>query len=179
MKKKVFVLAIAFFGMALSGPLMADQLTQIGVIDISRIISSYFEASYALREIDDMTRKFESDKADILSKIQGLETQQLSAQNSGDSQLALQLGDEIFKQKNYLQEFVRIRTNQIKTKRDSLLQSPTFLSDLVKAIAYVAENQGYSIVLRSDDPNILYWNKEVDITDQVINRLKQIQSSSP
>jgi len=34
-------------------------------------------------------------------------------------------------------------------------------------------------VLRSDDPNILYWNKEVDITDQVINRLKQIQSSSP
>lgn len=178
MKKGLFLLAAALMGAAASVPLMAEQLTQIGVIDISKIISSYFEASYALREIDDMQKKFETDKAQIVAKIQQLETQQLSAQNEGDDQLALKLGDEIFKQKSYLQEFIRIRTSQIKTKRDTLLQSPTFLSDLVKAIAYVAENHGYSIVLRSDDPNILYWSKEVDITDQVINRLKQIHSSS-
>jgi len=177
-EEKLFLLAAALLGAAVSAPLKAEQLTQIGVIDISRIISSYFEASYALREIDDMQKKFESDKAQIMAKIQQLEAQQLSAQNAGDDQLALQLGDEIFKQKSYLQEFIRIRTSQIKTKRDTLLQSPTFLSDLVKAIAYVAENHGYSIVLRSDDPNILYWSQEVDITDQVINRLKQIHSST-
>jgi len=155
----------------------AEQLTQIGVIDISKIISSYFEASYALREINDMQKKFDSDKQDILNKIQDLEQQKLAADGAGDSQKSLQLDNEIFKQRNYLQEFVRIKTNQINQKRDSLIQSPTFLSDLVKAIAYVAENNGYSIVLRSDDPSIMYWNNEVDITDKVIERLKKTASN--
>jgi len=160
-----------------AGSLQAAQLTQIGVINISRIISSYFEASYALREINDMQSKFDTEKQKILNNIQDLEQQKLDAQNSGDNQKALQLDNEIFKQKNYLQEFIRIKTNQINQKRNSLLQSPNFLSDLVKAIAYVAENEGYSIVLRSDDPSIMYWNKEVDITDKVIERLKKTGSS--
>lgn len=151
----------------------SEQLTQIAVINISKIISSYFEASYALRQINDMQTKFETDKQAILNKIQNLEQQKLAAQNAGDSQKALQLDNEIFQQRNYLQEFIRIRTNQINQKRDTLLQSPTFLRALVNAIAYVAENNGYSIVLRSDDPSIMYWNNQVDITDKVIARLKK------
>jgi outer membrane protein len=177
-KRKSLFLAAAMMVVGTVTCVYANQLTQIGVIDISKIISSYYQSSYALREINDMQQKFDSDKQDILNNIQSLEQQKLDAQNAGDSQKALDLDNEIFKQRNYLQDFIRIRTNQIKQKRDTLLQSPTFLSDLVKAIAYVAENEGYSIVLRSDDPSIMYWNKEVDITDKVIDRLKQTSSSA-
>ncbi len=178
MNGKVFVLAAALLCSVGSALARADQLTQIGIVDLSRIISSYFEASYALQEINDMTQKFESGKAAIEANIQQLEQQKLQAQSNGDQQTALSLDDQIFKQNSYLQEFIRIKTNEIKEKRDTLMQSPTFLSDLVKAIAYVAENQGYSIVLKSDDPSILYWNQEVDITDKVIDRLKQIATPS-
>lgn len=178
MKKTLFATAAALFVAALSNRLSAEPLTQIGVVNISRIISSYFEASYTLREINDMTAKFESDKARIVAKIQALEAQQLSAQSSGDQDQALQLGQEIDSQRSYLAEFIRVRTNEINRKRDTLLQSPTFLADLVQAISYVAENNGYSIVLRSDDPSILYWNKSVDITDLVIKRLKQMHSTN-
>jgi outer membrane protein len=163
------------FGAA--GSLQAAQLTQIGVIDISKIISSYFEASYALREINDMQSRFNNDKQKILDNIQNLQQQKINARNAGDNGKVLQLDNEIFKQKNYLQEFIRIKTNQINQKRNTLLQSPNFLSDLVKAIAYVAENQGYSIVLRSDDPSIMYWNNQVDITEKVIEHLKKTGSS--
>ena len=177
MKLKNIALVAVLLVAGSVGTLHAAQLTQIGVINISKIISSYFESSYALREINDMQSKFETDKQKILSNIQDLEQQKVNAQNAGDNQKALQLDNEIFKQKNYLQEFIRIKTNQINQKRNSLLQSQNFLSELVKAIAYVAENEGYSIVLRSDDPSIMYWNKEVDITDKVIARLKKVSSS--
>lgn len=175
LKNLVLIPTLMLFGAA--GSLQAAQLTQIGVIDISKIISSYFEASYALREINDMQSRFNNDKQKILDNIQNLQQQKINARNAGDNGKVLQLDNEIFKQKNYLQEFIRIKTNQINQKRNTLLQSPNFLSDLVKAIAYVAENQGYSIVLRSDDPSIMYWNNQVDITEKVIEHLKKTGSS--
>lgn len=178
MKPKYLILAAFLLVVGAVGSLQAEQLTQIGVINLSKIISSYFASSYALREINDMQSKFDNQKQKILSNIQKLEQQKVNATQAGDQQKALKLDSEIFKQKNYLQEFIRIKTNQIKQKRNSLLQSQNFLSDLVKAIAYVAENNGYSIVLRSDDPSIMYWNHTVDITNKVIARLKKTGSSS-
>ena len=35
----------------------------------------------------------------------------------------------------------------------------------------VAIKEGYSIILRASDPYLLYYNKEVDITDEVLNVL--------
>lgn len=164
---------IAFGG----GGASAIPLTQIGVVDLSKIISIYFEASYSVRELNDMQSKFNSGKQKILDGIQHLERQKLDARNAGDQEKALQFDDQLSKQKKYLQEFIRIRTNQIDETRNTLLSSPTFLKEVAGAIAYVAENEGYSIVLKSDDPSIYYWNKEVDITDKVIARLRAAAKS--
>ena len=52
--------------------------------------------------------------------------------------------------------------------------SDDFLRKLQQAIVFVAESEGYTIVLRTDTVGIQWWSPVVDITDSVLRRLEQI-----
>lgn len=169
--KKIVLLFIAFA--ASCGMVSAEQLTRVGVIDLSQIVASYFKESQAYRELDEMSQQFESEKQRILNEIDQLEYRKIDAKNRGDDSEALRLDNEVFSKKNYLQEFIRIKSGQISKKRDSLMESPTFLAELLTEIQYIAETEGFTLVFRSKDPNLLWWSSEVDITDKVLKRLRE------
>ncbi len=154
--------------------LWSEQLTKIGVIDLSEIVSNYFKESKAWRELEEMTRKYEQEKELILEEIEQLENEKIEALNEDDEPTALELDEEIFKKKEYLKEYTRIKYNQIQKKRESLLESPTFLSEILNVISYVAENEGYTMVFQAKDPNLMWWSREVDITEKVLERLRKI-----
>ena len=162
----IFLVSAAFFA-------GAEQLTRVGVIDLSAIVSSYFKESQAWREVDDMSQQFEAEKQSILNEIDQLEYRKIDARNRGNDNEALRLDNEIFSRKNYLQEFTRIKSSQISKKKDSLLESPTFLAELLTEIQYIAETKGFSLILRSKDPDLLWWNQEVDVTNDVLKRLRE------
>jgi outer membrane protein len=64
-------------------------------------------------------------------------------------------------------------TERIESKKNTLLTSSDFSREIIKAVEYVAENEGFSIVFRKKDPNILYYNYEVDITEKVLEYLRR------
>ncbi len=155
---------------------VSEQLSQIAVIDLSKIVSNYFRESQAWRELEEMTEEYEAEKEAIFEEIEQLEARKIEAKNEGDDAEALEIDDEIFNKKEYLQEYSRIKYNQIQKKRNSLIESPTFLSEILNVIKYVAENEGYAVVMRSRDPDLMWWSSEVDITDLVLRRLREISN---
>jgi outer membrane protein len=173
MKRFWFVFILAVF---ISSFVWSEQLSQIAVIDLSKIVSNYFKESQAWRELEEMTEEYEAEKEAILEEIEQLEARKIEAQNEGEDAEALEIDDEIFNKKEYLQEYSRIKYNQIQKKRNSLIESPTFLSEILNVIKYVAENEGYAVVMRSKDPDLMWWSSEVDITNLVLQRLREISN---
>ncbi len=169
MKKRSLLILLMFI--SFSAHIFAEKLTMIGVVDLTKIVSNYFKESSAWREIDELTQKVEETTNSKLDEIKTLQEKKIEAQNKGDDTLALQLDNEIEKKKQYLQEYHKIMSDRITSKKENLLASSGFSKEIIEAISYIAEDQGFSIVLRKKDPNILYYNYEVDITDKVIDRL--------
>ncbi len=153
--------------------LWPDQITKVGIIDLSAIISNYFRESQAWRELEEMTRKFEEDKERIIKEIEQLQQKKIEAENSGNDSLALRIQDEIFSKREYLKEFTTIKSSQIRRKKETLMESPTFLAEVLAEIQYIAESEGFSVVFRAKDPNLMWWSPEADITETVLERLRK------
>jgi outer membrane protein len=149
----------------------------VGVVDLSRIVSDFFQESSAWREIEQLREKMQSTIEERKQELNTLQQRKLEAQDEGKESLVLQLEEEIRKKKDYLKEYNRIMSQRIESKRSNLLTSSDFSREIVQAVEYVAQQEGYSIVLRKKDPNIVYYNYEVDITEKVLEYLRR-QSSS-
>lgn len=151
--------------------LLAEKLTMIGVVDLTKIVSDYFKESTAWREIDELTNKVEDTTNEKMNEIRELQGQKIEAENNNNDNLVLRLDDDILKKQQYLQEYHKIMSDRIASKKENLLTSSGFSKEIIETIQFIAENEGFSIVLRKKDPNILYYNYEVDITEKVIERL--------
>jgi len=156
----------------------AEPLSKIGIVNISRIVQAYYAESRAWREIEEETRKYEAYIAEKTALLNTYRERKLAAENGGDNATALKMDEEIFKLQQHIQEYRTIKYNQIKQKRDQLLQSPDFAAELRKGINYVAENEGFTLIFNSDDRDIMWWSTEVDITDKVLAYLRAYGGSA-
>jgi outer membrane protein len=151
----------------------AQQLTTVGIVDIGKVTLAFYRDSQAVRELEEMTKRLQSELDAITAEINQLKDRQLVADRMGNRTLSLQLEEQISSKTNYLREYYRIKNAQLQERRNKLTESSAFLGELQQAIAFVAEDQGYSVILKSTDPNLIWWSKQVDITDIVIQRLLQ------
>lgn len=170
---KKFLFLFLVFIVTATVPIFAERFTQIGIIDLSKIISNYFRESRAYRELEEMKNEFEANRERIMEEIDQLEQRKLNAENRGDDREVLQLDNEIFEKKEYLKEYTRIKYNQITKRQESLLESSSFLSEILKEIEFIAENEGYSIVFNAKNSDIIWYSEAVDITQLVLERLRR------
>ncbi|MDR1315400.1 MAG: OmpH family outer membrane protein [Spirochaetales bacterium] len=152
-------------------PLSPEQLTTVGIVDVTRVSTAFFRDSRAVIELEELTRRLQSEIDGITAEINQLKDRKLQAESSGDQSLALRLDEEIYKKTNYLRDYFRVRNTQLQERKNHLAESSAFLSQLQQAIAFIAEDQGYNVIIKSSDPNLLWWSRQVDITDLVISRL--------
>lgn len=171
MKKIIMITAVMLLPLAL---LPAEQLSKIGIVNFSRIVEDYFSESAAWREIDAMREKYEEGKEAILEEINQLKMDRLEAENDGEELKALRLSDRLRQKEEYLKEYHNIWSSRINSKISNVYQSSSFTSEILTAIEFIAETEGLSMVIRSQDPNVLWYNKEVDITDMVLKRLRDM-----
>lgn len=169
MNKKAILIGILFT--ILSSFIFAEKLTMIGVVDLTKIVSDYFKESTAWREIDELTNKVDETTTEKMNEIRDLQGQKIEAENKNNDNLVLRLDNDILKKQQYLQEYHKIMSDRIASKKENLLTSSGFSKEIIETIQFIAENEGFSIILRKKDPNILYYNYEVDITEKVIERL--------
>lgn len=172
---KKYLLTILLL-LAVAASATAAKLTMVAVIDLNQIVGDYFQESSAWREIENLTEKTRENIEERKQEINRLKEKRLEAQQNENEQLVLSLEEEIRKKEEYLKEYNRIMSERISSRKDDLLTSSDFSREILKAVQYVAEQEGYSIVLRKKDPNILHYNKEVDITEKVLQYLRSRSS---
>jgi len=152
-------------------PLSADQITKIAVLDYTKVLSAFYADSAAVRRIEKMKEVFAADVRKMQEEIQSLEEEKLEAENAGKSREALKIDKRIQDKKEYYQDFVRVRGNRIQQSSAKLGANNELAKEILQEIQYVAESRGFSIVLKRSDPDLLWWNYEVDITELVLQRL--------
>ncbi len=168
MKKKLTLCIV--LGL-LTLPLFSETITKVAVLDYSRILSAFYQDSRAVRELEEMKSQFQEEIDRIQGEITILEERKLNAENNGDNARALELDNQIFEKKKFLRDYVRVKNGQLTELNKNLSQNNTLVKEIIEEVEYVAESGGYSIVLKKSDPNLLWWNYEVDITEQVLQRL--------
>jgi outer membrane protein len=172
MKIRLCVFVLAYMCAVL--PVSAEQLTTVGIVDVSKVSMAFFRDSQAERELENLTARLQSEIDDITAEINQLKDRKLQAENSGDQGQARRLDEEIKNRTNYVRDYFRIKNAQLQERRNRLIaDSSSFLAQLQQAIAFIAEDQGYNVILKSSDPNLLWWSRQVDITDLVVARLLQ------
>jgi outer membrane protein len=173
--KKTAVPVLALVALGLSGlPVGAEQITRVGVLDIDKVYAVYFRESKAVKELQqkqaEVLREINRIDEDILS----LESQKLDAESRGETDQALRLDTEIFKKKQFRDDYKRIKMDQIRKLSESLYRSDQFLDELLAAIQFVAESEGFSLVLNKSgqfSQFYFFYTKEVDVTEKVIQEL--------
>lgn len=150
----------------------AQQLTRFAVVDIAKVYTAFFRESRAVREFEERSARVQADIDRMTAEIRDLKSALLNAEGLGDQQQALRLQNDIYKKSEYLKEYFQIKTAELNDRRAKLAQSASFLEQVQREIRYIAEREGYSMVLNlKESGGVLWHSPSVDITDKLIQNL--------
>ena len=168
--KKSFLLFILFFCFGFTA--MAQQLTRFAVVDLPRVYMAFFRESRAVRDFEERSARVQADIDRMTSEIESLRIQRVNALAMGNQEQAFRLETEITRRSDFLKEYYKTKTAELDNIKNRLTQSDAFLEQVYDEIRYVAESEGYSMVLNLKENNsILWYSPTVDVTDKVIKNL--------
>ena len=156
-----------------SSGLVAERITNVGLVDLRRVTTAYFRESAAVRELQAERDRMNAERARLEAEIFELERRKVQAERDRLLARALQLDDELHTRKQHLRDFVAVKNRQLAQQESRLAESDAFLGELAAAIQFVAESEGLSLVLNKNNPSLLFFVKEIDVTDLVIAELGQ------
>lgn len=169
--KKVFLFALFIcFGFGIS--LQAQMLTRFAVVDLPRVYLAFFSESRDVRNFEAQSARVQSEIDRMTAEIQNLRVQQVTAQSQGNTEQAFRFETEITRRTDFLREYHRTMTAQLENMRNNLTQGGGFLEQVYDEIRFIAESEGFSMVLNmTDNTSILWYSPTVDITDRLIQNL--------
>jgi outer membrane protein len=152
--------------------LFAQQLTRFAVVDLPKVYTAFFRDSRAVREFEERGARVQTEINKMTKEIQELKAKHADAVLAGDQGQALRLESDINKKSEFLKEYYTIKTAELEEQKKRLSQSESFLEQVYGEIRYIAESEGYSMVLNlKENTGILWYSPTVDITDKVIQNL--------
>ena len=165
-------IALGLFCMGLGWSLNAQQLTRFAVVDLPRVYVSFFRESRAVRDFEEQSARVQRDIDRMTAEIQTLKNNQITAEFQGNRTAALRLESEINQKTEYLKEYYQLKTAELEMQKNRLAQSSSFLEEVYDEIRFIAESEGYSMVLNlKENTGILWYSPTVDITDRLIQNL--------
>ena len=171
MFKKLFFIIV--LGVAAFSGIQAQQLlSRFAVVDLPRVYTAFFRESRAVRDFEESSRRVQRDIDRMTQEINELRSRHADAVLQGNEQLALRLNNEIFQKSEFLRDFYTIKTAELEEQRRRLAQSNTFLDQVYDEIRFIAESEGFSMVINlRENASILWHSSSVDITDRLIQNL--------
>ena len=168
---KKLILLFAVFSV-LAGAANAQQITRFAVVDLPKVYVAFFRESRAVRDFEERSARVQSEIDRMTSEIQNLKINQVNAQVQGNMDQALRLESEINRRSDFLKDYYKTKTDELETLKSRLTQSGAFLEQVYDEIRFIAESEGYSMVLNlKDNTGILWYSPTVDITDKLIQNL--------
>ncbi|MDR2445981.1 MAG: OmpH family outer membrane protein [Treponema sp.] len=150
----------------------AQQLTRFAVVDLEKVTTAFFRDSKSYRDYEDQKTKVQRDLEQKAKAFTALKQSLYEAQNRGDTEEALRLRNEVLRQQEYLQEYERTVRAELEYQRTQLTQSNAFWQQVNNEIRYIAESEGYTMVLDIKMQGIIWYSASVDITQKLIENLR-------
>jgi outer membrane protein len=168
--KKFFLLILLISCTAAGG--FSQQLIGFAVVDLPKVYSAFFRDSHAVREFEERSAKVQTEIDKMTKEIQELRSKYADLVVQGDQNQALRAETEINRKSEFLREYYTVKTAELEEQRRKLSQSGTFLEQVYNEIRYIAESEGYTMVLNlKENTGILWYSPTVDITDKLIQNL--------
>ena len=168
--KKFLLLFLVCMGLSL--PADAQQITRFAVVDLPRVYVAFFRESRAVRDFEERSARVQSEIDRMTAEIQNLKISQVNAQAQGNQDQALRIETEINRRSDFLKEYYKTKTAELEGIKNRLTQSGAFLEQVYDEIRFIAESEGYSMVLNlKENTAILWYSPTVDITDKLIKNL--------
>lgn len=164
------VALIALATLVLPGTAVAQQITTVGIVDINLVYNSFYQDSLAVRELERLQRDYQREIDEQVRLLESLRDQRLAAQEAGLESRVEDLDLEIVELQQFVTDLARRRRTQLDARQAELL-SDEFLRQLQEAIQFVAESEGFTVILRTDAAGLQWWSSEVDISALVLERL--------
>jgi outer membrane protein len=166
-----YILALAaVIALAWPGGASAAE-TKVGFVNVAKVLESYKEVKTVEAKLKDMVEKKDAQlrpKQEEFNKLrQELETQAsvLSAEALEDRKI------ELAKRQSNLEREVEAFREEVQIERRKLF-SP-LEKRIQDIISEIGKGEGFSMVIDTRQPGIIYWNNALDITDTVIERLNK------
>jgi len=172
MMKPLRFLVVSVVLLSLGTVLLAEQLTTVAVVDTAKVYTAFFIESSAVRELERNKKAMQDDINKYQNDLKKLQADRLAAQMAKNNQEILRLDQEIYNQQQLLSDFRRVKQQQLNDQQKTLMQSDTFLGEIAAAIKYIAESDGYTLVVDSSTPGLRFWSADVDITNKVLDYLR-------
>ena len=168
MHKKILIILL----LGIAGLLHAQQLTRIAVVDLPKVYMAFFADSRAVREFEERSARVQNDIDRMTREIQGLRTQYADAVLHGNQSEALRLENIIYRQTEFLRDFYQTRTAELEDQKKRLMQSGSFLDQVYAELRFIAETEGYSLIVNLQESNVIIWySTTIDVTDKLISNL--------
>jgi outer membrane protein len=169
LRKILFLLMLS-----ISGMLYAQQLTRFAVVDLPKVYMAFFQDSRAVREFEERVARVQNEVDRMTREINELRARQIEASIRGDQNEASQLETQVFRRTELLRDYYNTNTAILENIRKNLMQSGSFLDQVYDEIRYIAESEGYSLVLNLKENEVIIWySATVDITDRLIANLRR------
>ncbi|MCX7820788.1 MAG: OmpH family outer membrane protein [Brevinematales bacterium] len=165
--RKFLILLILIIGVNLS--FSAIKLVRIGVVDLDRVFAAYPGIADIQKKLKDERDKYEVEINKKKEEINILEAN-VTNQNLTESERASRLAEIEFK-KQRLSEYVNEVNNNLISLKDEMTKSIYQKINIV--IQRVGMEKGFSVIFKRSSDAILFVDKEVDITADVITRLRK------
>jgi outer membrane protein len=163
-----------FLSLLCGASLEAQQLTRFAVVDLPKVYVAFFRDSRAVREFEERSARVQTEIDRMTAEIQTLKSRQADAVLRGEEDQGVRLENEIYRKSEFLKEYYRLKTAELEDQKKKLTQSGTFREQVFDEIRYIAESEGYSMVLNlKDNTSILWYSPTVDITDKLIQNLQE------
>jgi outer membrane protein len=165
MKEKIILLLVLLlFG----APAFCATIIKIGVVDITRVFDEYPEtkkATQALnKEYEEQKVKIGEFQDEILKLEDELKTNIMLSEEEKERRKAV-----IERKKKELQELRTQAEQKLLEKERKLTRK--IIEKIYTAIKHLAEEKGISLVV--DKAGVLFSSPELDLTEEVINRLSK------
>jgi len=167
MLKRIFI----FLLLNMSCLLYGQQLTRFAVVDLPQVYTAFFKDSRAVREFEERSARVQTEVDRRTREITELRARQAEAVLQDNQSEANNLENRIHRMSEALRDYYQTQTAILQRQRDQLMQSNSFRSQVYDEIRYIAESEGFTMILNKNDPNIIWFSSTVDITDKLIQNL--------
>jgi outer membrane protein len=176
-KFKTALATLVFFALVISVPVFAQQAPKTGVINSQRAFEISVEGKKASARVLERTTKIRADIAKMDNEIKQLETRISTQRTTMPADALLQAQSDLDRKTTARKRYEEDATRDVQKLQYDLIQK--IRSEMAGLVETVAKEKGYDLILDLGSSGVVFFNKALDITDDVIKRYDETKAAAP